>query len=100
MWDRFPTCPDRLETCPTGARDATEGTRMALGKSARWVPVVLAAAGLGSVGLFVAAAPPRAEPAPPPDTATADYLARLDITRFEHNGTRYTDPDLSPYRIL
>ena len=36
-----------------------------------------------------------------PDTdATAQYLATLDPAKFERNGTRYTDPDLSPFRIL
>jgi hypothetical protein len=72
--------------------------RMALGKSARWLSVGLAAAGIGSIGLIVAAAPPKAEPSGP--NPTADYIARLDVTRFERNGTRYTDPDLSPHRIL
>lgn len=66
----------------------------------RRLAVILAAA-IGSASLFVAAARPKADPAPPPvDTATPAYLARLDVARFERNGTRYTDPDLSPYRIL
>ena len=67
----------------------------------RRVGLVLAAVGLGSVGLIVAAARPRAEPARPAiDTATPAYLAQLDVARFERNGTRYTDPHPSPYRIL
>lgn len=84
---------------PVRVGPATEGTRMALVRSARWLPVVLIAA-VGAVGLFVAAAPPRARTADPRPDPTADYIARLDVARFERNGTRYTDPDLSPYRIL
>lgn len=72
---------------------------MALVSSARWLPVVLVAA-IGAVGLFVAAAPPRARTADSLPDPTAEYIAQLDVARFERNGTRYTDPDLSPYRIL
>jgi hypothetical protein len=67
----------------------------------RRLPILLAAIGIGSVALIVAAVPPSAvDPATPLNTATADYIAHFDIARFERNGTRYTDPDLSPYRIL
>jgi hypothetical protein len=73
---------------------------MPLGKSARWLPVLLAAAGITSVGLMAAATPPKAKPPDPAARATAAYVAGLDPARFERNGTRYSDPDLSPYRIL
>lgn len=31
---------------------------------------------------------------------TRQYVESVDPARFERNGTRYTDPDLSPHRIL
>jgi hypothetical protein len=63
--------------------------------------VVAAAAGVGAIGSIVAAARPRAEAnTSATDLATAAYIAGVDPSRFERNATRYTDPDLSPYRIL
>ena len=49
---------------------------MALVPSARWLPVMLVAA-VGAVGLFVAAAPPRARTADPIPDPTAEYIAQL-----------------------
>ena len=74
---------------------------MALAKSARWLPVLLAAAAIASISLFLGATAPRVGTAESAEVdPTIACVARLDPSWFEWNGTRYTDRDLSPYRIL
>jgi hypothetical protein len=65
----------------------------AIGLAPRLLAVIAATgAFLGLSGLTVNESP-GADP-------TLGYVEALDPARFERNGTRYTDPDLSPYRIL
>src|SRR5262245_35073672 len=65
----------------------------AFGLAPRLLAVIAAASAcLGVSGLTVTG---DLEPDP-----TRRYVESLDPARFERNGTRYTDPDLSPFRIL
>jgi hypothetical protein len=56
------------------------------------VAVVLSIASLAAIAM--------SERQPSTADATSKYIAQLDLGRFERNGTRYTDPDMSPFRIL
>lgn len=56
------------------------------------VAVAISIAGLAAVGMTYQS--------PSMSDATARYIADLDVARFERNGTRYTDPEMSPFRIL
>src|SRR5262245_13765535 len=58
---------------------------------------VVAAIAVAGLGLSFVRGPLKHGSEP---DATTRYLANLDPAKFERNGTRYTDPDLSPFRIL